>query len=146
MTGTATTDTPRDLAGSCLCGAVRYAVADAFAYAMNCHCSQCRRATGAAFKPFAGIARDRLCVTAGADDLMLYGDGAQTDNGAHDAHCRRCGSLLWSVVRDGAFVHVTLGTLTEAPSILPGCHIFTGSKAPWFTITDDLPQYAEFPE
>jgi hypothetical protein len=35
----------RILAGSCLCGTVRYRVADAFRYAMNCHCSQCRRAT-----------------------------------------------------------------------------------------------------
>src|SRR3546814_9947120 len=90
-----------------------------------------------------------------SSDLMSYRAGAPACDGAarddahdapHDAHCRRCGSLLWSVVRDGAFVHVTLGTLTDAPSIRPGCHIFTGSQAPWFTITDELQQYAEFPE
>jgi hypothetical protein len=54
------------------------------------------------------------------------------------------GSLLYSVVRDGAFVHVTMGTLVDTPSIRPSKHIFVGSKAPWFTITDDLPQYEEF--
>jgi len=43
------------LIGECYCRAVRYEVADAFSYAMNCHCSNCRRTTGAAFKPFAGI-------------------------------------------------------------------------------------------
>ena len=48
------------LAGECLCRAVRYTVADAFEYALNCHCSNCRRTTGSAFKPFAGIARDKL--------------------------------------------------------------------------------------
>ena len=58
-----------------------------------------------------------------------------------DLHCGRCGSLLYSVVRDGQFVHVTLGTLVDAPSIRPEAHIFVGSKAPWFTITDDLPQH-----
>src|SRR3546814_12133208 len=84
VTGPAGTDTPRDLAGSCLCGAVRYAVADAFAYAMNCHCGQCRRATGAAFKPFAGLARDRLPVTAGADSLMSYPAGAPPPDEAND--------------------------------------------------------------
>ena len=63
----------------------------------------------------------------------------------HCSNCRRCGSLLYSVVRDGAFVHVTLGTLVDAPSIRPSAHIFVGSKAPWFTITDDLPQFEEFP-
>ena len=34
-----------------------------------------------------------------------------------------------------------MGTLTDEPTIRPSKHIFVGSKAPWFTITDDLPQY-----
>jgi hypothetical protein len=38
------------LAGECECGAVRYQVADEFGYALNCHCSNCRAATGSAFK------------------------------------------------------------------------------------------------
>lgn len=63
---------------------------------------------------------------------------------AHDAHCKACGSLLYSVVRDAQFVHVTLGTLVDVPTIRPAAHIFVGSKAPWYTITDDLPQYQEF--
>jgi len=133
-----TTINSRALRGRCLCGTVEYAVADEFAYALNCHCSQCRRATGSAFKPFAGIARDKLRITKGDDSLTIYGEGA-----CHDVHCRACGSMLYSVVRDGAFVHVTMGTLVDAPSIRPSAHIFVGSKAPWFTITDDLPQYQE---
>jgi hypothetical protein len=124
------------LVGKCLCDAVHYAVADEFVYAANCHCSNCRRATGSAFKPFAGIARDKLRITKGADRLMIFGD----DNG-NDTHCKLCGSLLYSVVRDGAFVHVAMGTLVDDPTIRPTKHIFVGSKAPWFTITDDLPQY-----
>ena len=128
----------RILAGECFCRAVGYAVADEFAYAMNCHCSNCRRTTGAAFKPFAGIARDKLSVTRGEGSLTTYGDEAN-----HDAHCGRCGSLLYSVVRDGAFVHVAMGTLVDDPSIRPTAHIFVGSKAAWFAITDDLPQYQE---
>lgn len=126
------------LTGKCLCGAVHYAVADEFVYAANCHCSNCRRTTGSAFKPFAGIERDKLALTKGDDNLLIFGD----DTG-HDAHCKTCGSLLYSVVRDGAFVHVTMGTLIDDPAIRPGAHIFVGSKAPWFAITDDLPQYEE---
>jgi hypothetical protein len=128
----------RMLAGKCLCGAVHYAVADEFVYAVNCHCSNCRRATGSAFKPFAGIARDKLRIAKGDDGLMIFGD----ENG-HDAHCRACGSLLYSLVRDGAFVHVAMGTLVDDPTVRPTAHIFVGSKARWFTITDDLPQYEE---
>ena len=128
----------RKLAGKCFCGAVQYAVADEFVYAMNCHCSQCRRATGSAFKPFAGIERDKLRVTAGEGNLMIFGEET-----GHDAHCKACGSLLYSAVRDGAFVHVAMGTLVDDPTIRPTAHIFVGSKAPWFTIADDLPQHEE---
>ncbi|MDH2386899.1 GFA family protein [Bradyrhizobium sp. CER78] len=126
------------LTGECFCRDVRYEVADAFAYALNCHCSNCRRTTGSAFKPFAGIVREKFTVTSGADGLLIYGDEI-----THDAHCGRCGSLLYSQVRNGAYVHVTMGTLRDAPSIRPTAHIFVGSKAPWYAILDDLPQYQE---
>jgi hypothetical protein len=135
------TDSPGDrtLSGKCLCGAVRYEVADAFLYAANCHCSNCRRATGSAFKPFAGIESGKLRIVEGADQRMIFGDEA-----AHDAHCRKCGSLLYSLVRAGAYVHVAMGTLVDEPAIRPTAHIFVGSKAPWFAIADDLPQYEEY--
>ena len=134
----AKTNDARMLTGRCYCGAVQYEVADAFKYAANCHCTNCRRATGAAFKPFAGIESERLRVTQGEDRLLRFGDDTN-----HDVRCATCGSFLYSVVRDGAFVHVAMGSLTDAPSIQPAHHIFVGSKAPWFTITDDLPQYDE---
>jgi hypothetical protein len=126
----------RMLSGKCFCGAVRYAVADDFVYAANCHCSNCRRTTGSAFKPFAGIERDKLTLMRGQDDLMIYGDEE-----GNNTHCKRCGSLLYSVVRAGAYVHVAMGTLVDDPAIRPNKHIFVGSKAPWFEITDDLPQF-----
>jgi hypothetical protein len=128
----------RTLAGKCLCGTVEYTVPDQFLYAMICHCSNCRRATGSAFKPFAGIERGKLTIRRGEDQLLVYGTPD-----ANDTHCRRCGSLLYSVVRAGAYVHVTLGTLLDDPAIRPSRHIFVDSKAPWFTITDDLPQFQE---
>lgn len=129
----------RLLTGQCVCGTTRYRVFDDFRYALNCHCSQCRRATGSAFKAFAAIEREKVSVVRGADKLLIYGDEL-----AHDARCATCGSLLYSIVRDGRFAHVTLGTLVDEPSIRPSAHIFVASKAPWFTLTDGLPQYAEF--
>lgn len=133
------TDTNPLLSGRCLCGQVEYRVENRFAYALNCHCSNCRRATGSAFKAFAGIERSRFTVTQGAEELQIYGQAL-----THDARCKRCGSLLYSLVREGTFIHLTLGTLTDAPAIQPTAHIFVGSKAPWFTITDSLPQHLEF--
>ena len=129
----------RKLTGQCYCRSLTYEVHDDFEYAMNCHCSNCRRTTGSAFKSMAGITAEKLKVVDGADSLQRFGD-AET----HDAHCQLCGSLLYSLVRDGEYVHVALGTLLDAPSIRPTHHIFVGSKAPWFEITDDLPQFEEF--
>lgn len=128
------------LLGECLCGDVRYRVEDSFLYALNCHCSQCRKATGSAFKPFAGIERNKLSVIQGDEALQIFGD----ENG-HDARCKRCGALLYSVVRDGQYVHITFGTLIDTPSMQPTAHIFVGSKAPWYTINDNLPQHQELP-
>src|ERR1700722_15303009 len=99
---------PRTLTGRCLCGAVEYRVADEFVYAAHCHCSNCRRTTGAAFKSFAGIEREKLSLARGEGSLMRYGDGLDGDG---DLHCKTCGSLLYSVVQQGARVHVALGTL-----------------------------------
>ena len=127
----------RMLTGRCLCGAVEYRVADEFLYAAHCHCSDCRRATGAAFKSFAGIERRKLQLARDEGALLVYGDES-----AGDVRCGTCGSFLYSVVREGTFVHVALGSLVDAPSIRPTEHIFVRSKAPWFTITDDLPQHA----
>ena len=129
----------RLLNGRCECGAVQYRVADEFLYAGNCHCSNCRASTGSAFKPFAGIEREKLELVTGADTLLVWGD----ETGNH-TRCGICGSLLFSVVRDGAYVHVALGSLRDAPSLRPANHIMVGSKAPWFEITDQLPQYEEY--
>ena len=128
----------RVLIGRCGCGAVRYRVTDAFLYAANCHCSRCRAATGSAFKPFAGIEREKLEITDGSDALLVFGE-----EDLNDTRCGVCGSLLFSVVRDGAYVHVAMGSLVDPPSLRPRHHIFVGSKAPWFEITDGLPQFAE---
>jgi hypothetical protein len=127
------------LTGECECGAVRYVVPDAFLYAANCHCSRCRRATGSAFKPFAGIEREKLRLEKGAYSLKVVGE-----DDANDTRCVSCGSLLYSVVRDGDFVHVAMGSLRDAPSIRPTHHIFATSKAGWFEITDQLPQFDEY--
>lgn len=107
------------LTGRCECGAVQYEVADAFLYAANCHCSNCRASTGSAFKPFAGIEREKLTVTEGAGGLLVWGEPD-----ANHTRCGTCGSLLFSVVRDGEYVHVALGSLVDVPSnAADGAHL-----------------------
>src|SRR5262245_54579056 len=127
------------LTGRCECRAIRYQVADAFLYSGNCHCSNCRASTGSAFKPFAGIEREKLRIIQGADTLLVWGNDAE-----NHTRCGICGSLLYSVVRSGAYVHVAMGSLEGDPTLRPTGHIFVGSKAVWFEITDELPQSEQY--
>lgn len=129
------------LAGSCSCEAVRYAVDGAFRYAGYCHCLQSRASSGAAFTAFAGIEKEKLEVTQGADEITVFG----TNPNDLVSFCRRCGSVMFSLVREGRFLHVAMGTLVDDPAIRPMFHIFVGSKALWHEIADALPQYAGLP-
>jgi hypothetical protein len=132
------------LRGECYCRTVAFEVRDVFEYALYCHCGECRRRTGAASKPFAGARTEALRITAGHDAIARFGDGEAEDKGYH-ASCGKCGSLLYSLVRDGAYVHVCLGVLIDPPSLAPTAHIFVGSKAQWEVIGDGLPQFDAFP-
>lgn len=133
--------TETKLRGGCVCGAVAFEVTDAFRYAGYCHCSRCRRRTGSAFSAFAGIASDQLQVTAGAEQLLRVGGDE-----ACCFFCRHCHCPLYHLFAPRKLVHVQLGALSDAPSKKPDQHIFVGSKAPWYEITDTLPQWAELPE
>ena len=127
------------LIGQCACGAVQFAIEDDFVYAGYCHCARCRAATGSAFGAFAGIERAKLSIVAGSEQCTVFINGA-----ADLLHfCGICSSMLFSVVRSGEFVHVSMGTLLDAPRIRPSFHCFVGSKAPWHEITGVLPQYVE---
>lgn len=60
--------------------------------------------------------------------------------------CKNCGSsLVTFYAHMPDLVGISLGTLNEDPGIRPEFHVFVGSKAPWFEITDKLPQHETFP-
>ncbi len=138
---TATAEELGTLQGQCSCGHVRFAVENTFEYAFFCHCSRCRIRTGSAFAAIAGIGIDKVQVTAGSDDLLIEGECSD----GYGARCSRCHVFLFAAVRERKYMHVSLGVLDGTPNRLPDHHIYVGSKAPWFEITDELPQYDELP-
>jgi hypothetical protein len=129
------------LHGQCACGQIRLIVNDEFEYAFYCHCSRCRARTGSAFAAIAGISVEKLAVIAGHEHLLLEGECSD----GYGARCGRCFSFLFAAVRGRQYIHVSLGVLVDSPSRTPDHHIYVGSKAPWFPITDALPQYEELP-
>ncbi len=130
------------LNGSCLCGSVRYEISGPLEGALNCHCSMCRKAHGAAFRSRAGIrAKDFRWVS--GEELITW---FESSTGNHRGFCSRCGSPLLSRFDSRPDVYgLPLGCLDNDPGVRPGMHVFVGSKAPWFDITDTLPRYQEFP-
>ncbi|MEI8210175.1 MAG: GFA family protein, partial [Methylococcales bacterium] len=58
-----------------------------------------------------------------------------------------CGSpLLSRFDHNPSVFSLPLGTFDDDPKIKPVLHAFVGSKAPWFDITDNLPQFQELPK
>jgi len=66
------------LSGSCLCGGIRYEVKGALFEALNCHCSMCRKAQGAAFRSRARVRAADFHWIAGEDLVTFYGSSPAT--------------------------------------------------------------------
>ena len=129
------------LHGRCSCGEVSFTLENTLDYAYYCHCSRCRTRTGSAFATIGGASIDKLRVTAGNKNLLIEGECSD----GYGARCSRCYAFLFAAVRGRQYVHVSLGVLAGTPSRLPDHHIYVASKAPWYQITDGLPQYDELP-
>ncbi len=127
--------------GRCLCGALRYQIDGPFVDMLHCHCSMCRKHHGTPFATWAAapIAGFRwLSDTIEPRDLPLL--GARPPGVLPQLRLRR---------PDGrgelGMVIAPAGNLEGDPGIRPTKHMFVGSKAGWYEITDDLPQHEEYP-
>jgi hypothetical protein len=128
--------------GSCLCGGVAYEIDGEIGAMLYCHCSMCRRWHGTAFRTRAAVKKSRFRFVRGAELITEYRSSPDTVK----RFCRVCGSpLVNSWDPDPENYGLALGTLATDPGGRPACHIFVGSKAPWYEITDGLPQFEEFP-
>ncbi len=129
------------LKGSCLCGGVCYEIDGELGVMAHCYCSMCRKYHGAAFGTYIGVKAADFQWLKGEELVASY----ESSPGAHRGFCRTCGSNL-PVLEPGAEeVFIPAGTLDDDPGVRPAAHIFVASKAPWVEITDDLPQFDEYP-
>lgn len=130
-----------NIRGRCLCEKVQYEISGELGPVFNCHCSKCRRWHGAAFRTRASIERSQFTLISGQEYLAEY----RASENVTKHFCRNCGSSLHSTYRDRPnVIGVPLGPL-EGVSARPQAHIFTASKASWYEITDDIPQFESWP-
>jgi len=131
------------ITGRCGCDEVRYEVESELTEYCHCHCSICRRIHGAAFVTWGEVARDAFRVLAGEDHLKRYSFSEDSES----IFCDGCGStILVDSKADPNMLYIALGTVDGDVKGPPGFHQFVGSKAPWFEISDSLPQHDTWPE
>lgn len=124
--------------GSCLCGAIRIEVAGALSGIQLCHCSQCRRANGAAFAANIPVKVDDFRIVAG--EPKTY----QSSPGKQRLFCGDCGSPIISRTNGvPGMVRVRAGLLAEPVETKAVLHFHVSSNVSWLPIADDLPQYPE---
>jgi hypothetical protein len=131
----------RMIRGSCLCGGVKYQINGALSHARNCHCTMCRKAQGAAFRSRASAKATEFEWLQGDSLVTFY----ESSPGNFRGFCSVCGSPVVTKFGDASYCGVPLGALDDDPGVRPELHVHVADKAPWFTITDDLPQFAAGP-
>lgn len=125
-----------------MCGGVQYEISGPLEEMHHCHCSRCRKAHGAAFSTFGRTTKDNFRFVAGEQNVRHFRSSAPVQR----SFCHECGSsLLFRFDPLPEALWVAVGTFDDDPGMRPEAHIFVGSRAPWHTIADELPQFEEYP-
>mmetsp|Transcript_15365 Transcript_15365/g.20190 ORF Transcript_15365/g.20190 Transcript_15365/m.20190 type:complete len:114 (-) Transcript_15365:381-722(-) len=101
-----------EVQGSCLCSEVQYEAKPPFYHETNCHCSMCRRSTGAPYVTWFSAKRDRFRWLKGKPQVY------QSSALAVRMFCGNCGTQLAFEVNDSDEIDLTTGSLND-PSLLP---------------------------
>jgi hypothetical protein len=134
-------DPPVGIRGSCLCGGIGFVVDGEFLRGHYCHCQRCRKARSAAHAANLFTTDKGVHFTRGENLLRSYKiPEAQFFT---QVFCATCGAKMPRIDRGRGYGVIPMGALDDAPGFAAQSHIFVASKAPWFEITDDLPQFAE---
>ena len=122
------------LTGGCLCGAVRYAAAGIPFHETICHCTDCRRAVGAASVAWFTVPAASFSWVAGTPAAYASSPGVRR------RFCATCGTSLTFEGAAGE-VDVATATLDDPAAMPPRDHTFAASRLGWDVIADGLPVY-----
>ncbi len=132
------------LLGGCLCGSVQYQVKGEIKRLYHCHCSRCRKSSGAAHASNLLLTNAEITFTAGEELLKFYKLPASHRFGRQ--FCTHCGSNVPRFVPEINSVVIPAGSLDSDIPIKATARIFWDSRAEWSCDGDELPRHAEYPE
>lgn len=126
------------LRGGCFCGEIRYEVGGAPFHLTNCHCSICRRTTGAPFVTWFSVPRSEFRFVQGTPNRF------RSTPKAARTFCPRCGTQLTFEHDDASGeIDVTTCSLDQPALLPPQDHTHTSSKLEWIRLADGLPEHSE---
>ncbi len=125
--------------GSCLCEGVQFAIDGNVSEIGYCHCSKCRKVSGANSNAVLITASKSFNCERGLDLVKTY----SMPDGWESTFCSNCGCPLPMIGAEGKLAWVPVGLLDDDPGVGVAQHIFVGSKASWDVIGDQAPQYDE---
>ena len=120
--------------GRCLCGAICYTLNGATIGVLDCHCSMCRRESGAPSLVFAGYRRADVTISG----LPKYYRSSEI---ARRGFCSNCGSPICYEDDTGEFIWLTVGTHDDPGSLPAREHVYVDDKIPWVEIPKELRQW-----
>jgi hypothetical protein len=126
------------LTGGCCCGQIRYEAAGLPFAETNCHCSICRRTTGAPFVAWFSIPRSGFRFVLGEPV------GFQSSAKGRRTFCAKCGTQLTFEREDlPNEIDVTTCSLDDPNTLPPKDHTYTGSQLDWVKLADRLPEHRQ---
>jgi len=135
--------TGKTLTGRCLCGAVSIIATGDPISTVNCHCTDCRRATGAAFATVLYFSSDTVEIFGALSSFVSASDRSTE---VTRQFCENCGSQI--LTRPSAWpelLGIRAGCIDEVVRIVPQRNVFVSSKIPSTSLDPNLPQFARMP-
>ncbi len=125
--------------GACLCGEVTFEVAGEAVNVANCHCTRCRRSTGAAFNTVVLFREGDFRVVAGAEQLRTYALSER----ASKHFCPQCGTEIYHRNRQlPGMVIVPLGACDEPARFVPSLNVYCESMLPWVGVISAMTSFS----
>ncbi len=128
--------------GKCLCGNVEFALSGTLPNLYQCHCSLCRKATGAAANAALIVPGKNFQWVSGQEHISSY----VKDNGYRSDFCSKCGSPLPNPLKGRAEYWIPAGLLEDTANLEVAAHLYVGSKASWDAVASSGLQYQESPD
>jgi hypothetical protein len=123
------------LTGSCLCGRVRFEVAEQPTAAYYCHCTRCQGRTGSGSSAQARINGDAFTLLDGEGTVKGW---RHPDGGFEKFFCAECGAHLFSRNPDDpSQMSVRMSAFDDDPGVRPSGRTFVAYAAAWEPIPDD---------